>query len=170
MNRKFLYKISPSVIAILIGLGLFFYKVVLSNIELPAPEDIENVQGTLTSYVKKNEGLLIKLNEFDDVFFFSHRAGDLNSVSQLLSSFKGKEIVILTKSNGAYTPYFSDDIYRLVFGVGSVHKIIITYEEISENWELKSRKNEVALIAFLFIIFGLLSIWKLVVNHNDDKD
>jgi hypothetical protein len=167
MNRKFLLKILPSLTAISIGLFLFVYQVVLSDIDLPAEEDILEVKGKLGSYIEKNDGLLIKLNEFDDVFYFSHRAGNLSNVSNSLSNLKGVEIKISTKSNGAYVPFSSDERYRLVFAISSGGSSIISYEETSRSWELKSRKNEGALIALLFILYGLYSIWKLRVNLND---
>ncbi|GAC26074.1 hypothetical protein GMES_3799 [Paraglaciecola mesophila KMM 241] len=36
----------------------------------------------------------------------------------------------------------------------------MSYSEIVKNWKVTSRKKEVAAVAFLFIFFGLYSIWK----------
>ncbi len=160
MNRKPILIKLGSALSILFGFFLLIYKVVLADIDVPSPESILEIRGNIESIVEKTDGILIKLDGFEDVFFLSHRTSNLRQISSLLHNLKEKEVVISVKSNGDYIPYSSNDVFRLFFGISSRGETIMSYSEIVKNWKVTSRKKEVAAVAFLFIFFGLYSIWK----------
>lgn len=119
MKRKNVYKTFGPVAAIFIGVFLLVYKVILANIDIPSLESTSEMRGVVNSIVEKKDGISIRLDDIDGVFFLSHRASDLQHASSLLQNLRGEDVVISVKSNGDYVPHSSDEVFRLVFGISS---------------------------------------------------